>query len=58
VAVSGCVFPASMNVPPSDIEEPGRALQGRTHGQLLALGGMSARLHQRQFRDEDRTVSA
>jgi hypothetical protein len=29
-----------------------------THGQLLALGGMSAWLHQRQFRDEDRTVSA
>jgi ABC-type multidrug transport system fused ATPase/permease subunit len=27
-----------------------------THGELLALGGLYARLYQRQFREEDRAV--
>jgi ABC-type multidrug transport system fused ATPase/permease subunit len=36
----------------------GRIVEEGTHGQLLALGGLYARLYQRQFRDEDRTVLA
>ncbi|MFL5496231.1 MAG: ABC transporter ATP-binding protein, partial [Gemmatimonadales bacterium] len=36
----------------------GRIVEEGTHGQLLALGGLYARLYQRQFREEDRTVLA
>jgi subfamily B ATP-binding cassette protein MsbA len=36
----------------------GRIVEEGTHSQLLALGGLYARLYQRQFRDEDRTVLA
>jgi subfamily B ATP-binding cassette protein MsbA len=36
----------------------GRIVEEGTHGKLLALGGLYARLYQRQFREEDRTVLA
>jgi ATP-binding cassette, subfamily B, bacterial MsbA len=36
----------------------GRIVEEGTHGQLLALGGLYARLYQRQFREDDRTVLA
>jgi subfamily B ATP-binding cassette protein MsbA len=36
----------------------GRIVEEGTHGQLLALGGLYARLYQRQFREDDRAVLA
>jgi subfamily B ATP-binding cassette protein MsbA len=36
----------------------GRIVEEGTHGKLVALGGLYARLYQRQFREEDRAVLA
>jgi len=36
--------------------ERGRIVEEGTHGQLVELGGLYARLYQRQFREERRAV--